>query len=117
MRRLFAQKAATEGCWDWPNYRNKDGYGLTSLNGKTTVAHRVAWVLTFDSIPDNLYVLHRCDNPACCNPSHLFLGTAEDNAKDCKSKGRHARGERNGIAKSRTTSLEQSALMLGLKWR
>lgn len=64
-------------------------------------AHRVAWDLTYGPIPDGMLVLHRCDNPSCVRPDHLFLGTQTDNMLDRKAKGRgnHRRGSRHGRAK------------------
>jgi hypothetical protein len=68
-----------------------DGYGIVAMRhgGKRVHgSHRVAWTLTHGAIPDRMFVLHRCDNRACCEPSHLFLGTAMDNARDRDLKGR-----------------------------
>lgn len=62
-------------------------------------SHRAAWELTHGPVPDGLFVLHRCDNPPCCNPAHLFLGTRGDNNRDARAKGRHVHGERVGTAK------------------
>lgn len=92
------------GCWLWTRYRNKQGYGYGfSLDGRQQLSHRVAWQFTFGSIPEGLDVLHRCDNPQCCNPAHLWLGTDKDNVHDSVRKGRFhnggAKGERNGSAK------------------
>lgn len=77
-------------CWTWKGYRKSGGYGYMKFAGKPTHAHRVAWILTFGEIPESLIVCHRCDNPPCCNPAHLFLGTDYDNVSDCISKGRFA---------------------------
>lgn len=82
-------------CWPWLASRFKDGYGQFRL-GSHSRAHRISWTLTFGDIPPGLCVLHRCDNPACCNPAHLFLGTNLDNVADMIAKGRNATGDRNG---------------------
>jgi hypothetical protein len=75
-------------CWLWQGYRDRDGYGKVRYANKTTVAHRVAWMLTIGPIPDALLVLHHCDNPSCVRPDHLFLGTPRDNIHDSIAKGR-----------------------------
>lgn len=78
----------TTGCWNW-NSLTRKGYGyLKSGNSKKLSAHRVSWELHHGEIPDGLWVLHRCDNPQCVNPDHLFVGTAKDNNEDMMSKGR-----------------------------
>ena len=92
-----------DGCIEWSGPRNDDGYGRVSINGMRHYAHRVAWVQAHGPIPDGLCVLHRCDNPPCCNVAHLFLGTRRDNAKDRHRKGRtrtgHLTGSAHGMAK------------------
>lgn len=74
-------------CWEWTGFKNK-GYGQLEFRGKTQRAHRVVWMLIYGEIPDGLCVLHHCDNPSCCNPAHLFLGTMLDNNRDMIKKGR-----------------------------
>jgi hypothetical protein len=80
------------GCWEWTGATNKGGYGiLHTLAYDSQKAHRLAWELTHGPIPDGLLICHHCDNPPCCNPDHLFLGTHTDNMKDAFSKGRISR--------------------------
>lgn len=75
-------------CVEWTKARTEHGYGRQSVNGRLVYAHRVAWEKANGPIPDGLLVLHRCDNPACVNVDHLFLGTQRDNMRDASRKGR-----------------------------
>jgi HNH endonuclease len=81
------------GCWEWTAGRSSRDYGVFWPEGKAggqVGAHRFSWKLTYGPIPNSLCVLHRCDNPPCVRPNHLFLGTKGDNSADCTAKGRHA---------------------------
>ncbi len=86
-------------CWPWTgggiNRRRGTNYGVFWSDGKAVRAHRVAWELACGPVPDGLYVLHRCDNPPCCNPAHLFLGTDLDNMRDKVAKGRATAGDQH----------------------
>lgn len=90
--RRFNQKWAKDinsDCHLWSASRDAAGYGHFSMGHQNTVkAHRVSWELNYGLIPPGMHVLHRCDNPPCVNPNHLFLGTHLDNMRDCVSKGR-----------------------------
>lgn len=83
-------------CWVWQRGKNTGGYGVFSHRRRQIAAHRFAWELANGPIPVGLQVLHRCDNPACVRVGHLFVGTIADNMADKTTKGRQARGERNG---------------------
>ena len=93
--------AGPDDCAEWTANRRPSGYGKFWFRGKDCSAHRVAYELAYTPIPDGLWVLHRCDNPPCVNPAHLFLGTHADNVRDRDTKGRQVtpRGEENGQAK------------------
>lgn len=78
------------GCWEWQGYTNKKGYGSIRINGMKQRVHRAMYNLFYGAIPNGMLVCHRCDNPKCCNPDHLFLGTYSDNLKDCWDKNRRA---------------------------
>ena len=75
------------------------GYGQLTRQRVSQKAHRVAWEIINGIIPDDLFVLHKCDNPSCVNPNHLFLGTNQDNHNDMVAKDRHTKGERDAMHK------------------
>lgn len=90
-------------CWMWTRSKYKNGYGHLQVGGKRVMTHRYAYMLWRGKIPEGMLVCHKCDNPPCCNPEHLFLGTHKDNLRDAMAKGRWwahgAHGERNQGAK------------------
>jgi hypothetical protein len=79
---------AATGCWNWQRSKTGHGYGDARECGKGILIHRRAYELWKGNIPHGLFVCHKCDNPICCNPDHLFVGTRSDNMKDCAAKGR-----------------------------
>lgn len=76
-------------CWEWTGGRTPDGYGRHRWLSKPDYSHRIMWLLEHGSIPSGMHVLHACDNPPCCRPEHLWLGTQSDNARDRNEKLRH----------------------------
>lgn len=104
----YVVKGSHQDCWDWTGARSKAGYGVLNIgNGKLDYAHRMMFALSCGDIPDGLHVCHRCDNPRCINPSHLFLGTARDNVHDMWAKGRqqtYANAKKgSGLPQAKTT--------------
>lgn len=101
-------------CWNWTGARQERGYGKYLFEGKVSKSSRVAWILTYGPVPDGLHVLHNCpegDNPRCCNPRHLWLGTHQHNMDDMVAKGRDNRGipgEANHNAKLTNEQVRQA---------
>jgi hypothetical protein len=102
--RSFKLDQETE-CWNWSGCTNKRGYGWISLPGKTWGAHRYAYFLFYKKKPGRWFVCHRCDNPSCVNPGHLFLADHAGNMKDMVSKKRQQYGERSSQAKLTETDV------------
>lgn len=104
----FASKVkvgSSNQCWPWQAFTNASGYGMIRNGQVMALSHRVAWVLRYGKIPDGKHVLHHCDNPRCCNPQHLYIGTNTDNIRDKVMRGRMpktmlaTRGEKHWQAK------------------
>lgn len=101
---IFVRMPYLGRCWVWTANTSEDGYGQIkegSPSRKQFRAHRLSYEMHQKRIPEGLCVLHKCDNPPCVNPEHLFVGTRKDNSDDMEEKGRavHAKGESHGSAK------------------
>lgn len=85
----YVKIGAPDECWPWQAARRRRGYGTFTVNHRSLVSHRIAYQLATGENPGDLFVCHTCDNPPCCNPAHLFLGTHRENMRDMVSKRRH----------------------------
>lgn len=100
--RFWGHIDKTGNCWLWTKCKDKDGYGKFKIclgskqNQKRLRAHRYAWLVTNGPIPPTMFILHKCDNPPCCNPSHLYVGNHQQNIEDRQRRNRQAKGERAG---------------------
>lgn len=101
--RRFYEKIRVDketGCQEWIAALNSDGYGKFGIDGSWVLAHRFSWTLVYGSIPCGMLILHKCNNPKCVNPSHLYVGTDADNARDMLEADPYCRsGEANNRAK------------------
>ena len=113
MDRFFQKVNKTGFCWEWLAGKDKDGYGKIKIRGKTLQAHRVSWGIHNGPIPEGIGVLHRCDNPSCVNPLHLFLGTTLDNMRDRDAKGRNGYSKRTHCPKGHKYSPENTSVWRG----
>lgn len=104
------------GCWIWQRGLDKNGYGRSSINRKGVQAHRVSWVIHKGKIPDGMQVLHRCDNPPCVNPEHLFLGNNADNMTDKMKKNRQTRGHDVNTSKINASDVFRIRGLLSEGW-
>ena len=102
--RLYVRE--TPKCWEWTGYKNEKGYGVINLGGERMMAHRMAYELAGGTIPKGLSVLHKCDNPSCVRPKHLFVGTRADNNADMDRKGRRRPPDMRGTRNHRATLTE-----------
>jgi len=100
VRRFWSKvdKQDEDECWEWMAARTDEGYGAFSIQRTSIVAHRFSWELMHGKLPEGMLVCHKCDNPPCVNPHHLFLGTQKRNMEDKVQKGRAARGSKIGNA-------------------
>jgi HNH endonuclease len=111
--RFWAKVVKTSECWKWTANKNNKGYGMIREGGllPKRLAHRVSWVIHNGQIPEQMCVLHKCDNPECTNPNHLFLGTLAENMLDKERKGRSGRDE-NWLIRNRENGKKLRKLSL-----
>lgn len=106
------RSGGSSSCWPFVGKCQNGGYGVLHTGGsrgRTVYAHRVAWAIANGRDPGRMAVCHRCDNPPCCNPAHLFLGTIGDNSRDMVAKGRHRGGPPPGLRGERIGSSKLTA--------
>lgn len=112
MDRFWSKVSKTDKCWMWTGASARFGYGNSYFNGKNVPAHRLSWILENGEIPKGMNVCHKCDNPRCVKPDHLFLGSQAENMRDMRQKNRGAKGERHGSAKLSLEDVLQIKLAL-----
>lgn len=104
------------GCWNWTGNIDFYGYGRVGYKMKTYRASRAAFIIFKATDPGRKFVCHKCDNPKCANPDHLFLGTQRQNMADCRAKKRQNWGERNGMAKIKNSEIENIKRLVKSGW-
>jgi hypothetical protein len=100
-------KNENTGCWEYSGHKNKHGYGILEIKDKPYRVHRISYELTYGKIPEGKVVCHTCDNPACCNPKHLWLGTQKNNMSDMVLKKRSNRGEQRPLHKLKNQEVKE----------
>lgn len=109
----MAVEALSKPCNMWQGVRDQRGYGTLTINGVGVKAHRVAYRLHVGKIPRGMYVCHRCDNPPCFEPSHLFAGTPSDNQRDSVAKKRHWESRKTHCSNGHEYSTENTRIREG----
>lgn len=85
----LVDRGAPDACWNWKGPVRGRGYGSFNTGNRSDYTHRLAWIITYGQVLPGQVICHRCDNPACCNPAHLFIGSQRDNMRDMVRKGRN----------------------------
>jgi hypothetical protein len=114
-RRFWQKVDKTETCWNWTSSLNSKGYGQLALKHYPLLAHRLSYAIHRGE-PGAMYVLHRCDNPRCVNPDHLFLGTVHDNNRDMFAKGRARGGGKPGEGSHNAVLTNQQVLEIRARY-
>lgn len=112
--RFWSRISKTGGCWIFQGVKDESGYGTVRWDGRMQKAHRVVWQLANGPIPEDKQVLHRCDNPPCVRPDHLFLGDNAANVDDKVAKDRQVRHERSTSAKLTEAQVAEMRHLWGL---
>ena len=104
-------------CWNWNSANSHGGYGAFGWKGKIVRAPRLSVIDSEGSIPDHLLVLHRCDNPPCVNPKHLYLGTAQNNSSDMVRRGRSKKGNAGVVGENHGMAILSEVNVLDIRKR
>lgn len=118
-------KDVVNGCWNWQGATGFKGYGRIKFEQKVYLSHRISFLVFHGEDPGKLFVCHKCDNPSCLNPDHLFLGSRSENMKDCSAKGRLYKnkkedvvfGEDVGSSKLKNSDIEKIRNLLADGWK
>lgn len=110
--RILARTSQGPDCWEWTGSLNSTGYGQINIGNTPRLVHRVSWATFKGPIPDGMDVLHRCDNPKCVRPDHLFVGTHEMNMADKMAKKRHRFGVSRGVQHGCSVLTEKQVLQI-----